>query len=64
MIGGGAALLFAPKSGPELQEDIQAYVDQLVEEGKKAADVRRQDLEQQLDAFKQGRPLPEANSEG
>ncbi len=63
MIGGGAALLFAPKSGSELQEDIQTYVDHLVAEGKKAADVRRQDLEQQLEAFKQGHPLPTATSE-
>jgi gas vesicle protein len=61
--GGSIAILLAPKSGPELQQDIQAYVDHLVEEGRNAAEARRQELEEQLDAFKQGRPLPPTPSE-
>ena len=56
--GGTVALLLAPKSGPELQQDIQDYIDHLVEEGKIAAEARRREMEEQLEAFKQGRPLP------
>ncbi|MFP4343952.1 MAG: YtxH domain-containing protein [Anaerolineales bacterium] len=56
-IGGALALLFAPASGQELQEQLQEHVNQLVEEGKAAAEARRLELEAQLEAFKQGRPL-------
>jgi gas vesicle protein len=55
--GGALALLFAPASGQELQQQIQEHVDQLIEEGKAAAEARRLELEAQLEAFKQGRPL-------
>lgn len=60
--GGSIAILLAPKSGPELQQEIQAYVEHLIEEGKNAADARRRELEEQLEAFKQGRPLPSSPS--
>ena len=61
--GGTVALLLAPESGPELQREIQAYMDHLIEEGKMAADARRREMEQQLDAFKRGHPLPSTSSE-
>ncbi|MGC9398196.1 MAG: YtxH domain-containing protein [Anaerolineae bacterium] len=56
MVGGGVALLLAPKSGPELQDSVRGYVDHLIEEGKAAAEARRRDLERQLEALKEGRP--------
>jgi gas vesicle protein len=55
--GGVLALLFAPTSGKSLQEQIQAGVKRIVDEGKAAAEARRLELEGQLEAFKQGRPI-------
>ncbi len=55
--GGMLSLLFAPQSGPELQNTIRDRVDQLIEEGKSAAEARRLELEAQLESFKQGRPI-------
>jgi gas vesicle protein len=55
--GGMLALLFAPAPGAELQLRIREGVEQLVEEGKTAAEVRRHELEEQLESFKQGRPI-------
>lgn len=56
--GGGVALLLTPKSGPELQQEVQDYIDHLIKEGQRAAEARRLEMEQQLEAFKRGRPLP------
>ncbi len=55
--GGVLALLLAPLPGKVLREQIQNRVDSLIEEGKTAAEVRRQELEAQLESFKQGRPI-------
>jgi gas vesicle protein len=55
--GAVLALLFAPKSGMELQRNIREGVERLVEEGKTAAEARRLELEEQLETFKQGRPI-------
>jgi gas vesicle protein len=55
--GGMLSLLFAPESGSELQLRIREGVERLVEEGKSAAETRRHDLEEQLESFKQGRPI-------
>ena len=55
--GGVLALLFTPQSGTILQQHIREGVDKLVEEGKTAAEARRQELEEQLESFKQGRPI-------
>jgi gas vesicle protein len=55
--GGMLALLFAPEPGAELQLRIREGVEQLVQEGKTAAEVRRHELEEQLESFKQGRPI-------
>jgi gas vesicle protein len=55
--GGVLAILFAPQSGAALQQRIREGVDKLVEEGKTAAEARRQELEEQLESFKQGRPI-------
>ncbi|MGC9356575.1 MAG: YtxH domain-containing protein [Anaerolineae bacterium] len=61
--GGGLGLLLAPSSGPELQEQIQEYVEHLIEEGQTAAEARRLEMEAQLEAFKQGRPLSGSSPE-
>ncbi len=55
--GGVLAMLFAPQSGAALQQRIREGVDRLVEEGKSAAEARRLELEEQLESFKQGRPI-------
>ena len=66
--GGIISILFAPEAGSELQRRIREGVEKLVEEGKTAAETRRHDLEEQLESFRQGRPItlqsaePEAES--
>jgi len=55
--GGSLALLLTPTPGPELQRRAQEYVQRLIEEGKAAAEARRAEMETQLEAFKQGKPL-------
>ncbi|HOT90738.1 MAG TPA: YtxH domain-containing protein [Anaerolineae bacterium] len=57
MTGGVVMLLFAPESGATLQKRIREWVERLIEEGKSAAESRRLELEQQLESFKQGRPI-------
>ncbi len=51
---GGVVLLFAPQPGEKLRADIRARVDELLEEGRLAAETRRRELEAQLASFKQG----------
>lgn len=62
--GGLLSLLFAPESGSELQTRIREGVDRLVQEGKTAAETRRHELEEQLESFKQGRPITLQTVEG
>lgn len=57
VIGAGAGLLLAPYGGTELQDRIRARVDELIEEGRKAAADRQAELEAQLEAFKRGESL-------
>lgn len=54
VVGGVAALLLAPYSGSELQGQMRARAQALIEEGKRAAAARRAELEAQLEAFKRG----------
>jgi len=55
--GGVLAMLFAPQAGAVLQQHIREGVERLVEEGRLAAETRRLELEEQLESFKQGRPI-------
>jgi len=55
--GGVLTLLLAPQPGAELRGDIESRINQLIEEGKMAAETRRQELETQLEAFRQGHPI-------
>lgn len=57
VVGAAAAMLLAPYSGSELQERMRTRVQELIEEGKQAAAVRRAELEAQLEAFKRGTPV-------
>lgn len=57
LTGGLLSLLLTPQSGPNLRGTIRNRFDQLVEEGKSAAEARRLELEAQLESFKQGRPI-------
>jgi gas vesicle protein len=57
VVGGVAALLLAPYSGLELQEQMRARAQALIDEGKRAAAARRAELEAQLEAFKRGTPV-------
>ena len=57
VVGAAAAILLAPHSGPELQEQVRSRVLGLVEEGRRAAAARRAELEAQLEAFKRGTPV-------
>ena len=48
LVGAVLALLFAPKSGVEMRQDIVDYADQVQTEIKQAAVSKRQELEAQL----------------
>ncbi len=54
MVGAVVAILLAPASGAELQERVRSRAQALIEEGKKAAAVRREELAAQLESFKRG----------
>lgn len=64
MVGAVAVLLLTPQSGSELQEQVRTRVQELVEEGKRAAAARRAELEAQLEAFKRGAPVVIETSPG
>ena len=57
VIGGAVGMLLAPYQGAELQDRVRKCVDELMEEGKKAAAARRVELEQQLETFRSGESL-------
>jgi gas vesicle protein len=57
VVGAAAAILLAPYSGSELQQRMRTRVQELIEEGKRAAAARRAELEAQLESFKRGAPV-------
>jgi gas vesicle protein len=57
MVGAAVAILLAPSSGQELQSQMRGRVQELIEEGRRAAAARRAELEDQLEAFKRGAPV-------
>jgi len=52
VVGAVAALLLAPASGIELRQQVRTRVDELLAEGRQAAEDRRAELEGQLAALK------------
>ena len=57
VVGAAVAILLAPSSGQQLQEQMRARVQGLIDEGRRAASARRAELESQLEAFKRGAPV-------
>lgn len=54
LTGAVAGLLLAPRQGSDLQRQVRARLDALIEEGQRAATARQAELEAQLEAFKSG----------
>ena len=48
------ALMWAPSTGPELRARLEERILLAIEEGKQAAEVRRQELLRQLEEARQG----------
>ncbi len=48
VVGGAVALLLAPRSGSETQSLIRNRMDEVIEEGRRAAAERRAELEAQF----------------
>jgi gas vesicle protein len=57
LIGAGLALLFAPKSGVELRQDITDYADEIQTEIRQAAVSKRQELEAQLASLRRPKAI-------
>jgi len=56
MIGAAVVLLFAPRSGADTQQLIRERVQAVLDEGRQAAEARRQELRAQFEARKQPAP--------
>jgi gas vesicle protein len=54
VLGAIIVLLLTPQSGSELQAEVRARFDSIVEEGRKAAAARRAELEAKLASLKAG----------
>jgi gas vesicle protein len=54
VVGAAIAVMLAPEAGEDMRRQIQIRMDQVVEEGKRAAADRRAELETQLDQLKKG----------
>lgn len=55
LVGSVLALLFAPSSGKQLQQQITETLDRLSGEVRSAAEQRRKELEEELNRLRQGR---------
>ncbi|MCX7975768.1 MAG: YtxH domain-containing protein [Bellilinea sp.] len=55
LVGGTLALLFAPASGKQFQQQIAETIDRLSGEVRTAAEQRRKELEEELNRLRQGR---------
>jgi gas vesicle protein len=51
--GAAIGILLAPKSGTDLQRDIQAYIDEVKAAGRQAEEDRRRELEERFTQAKQ-----------
>jgi gas vesicle protein len=49
----GLVLLYAPQGGVETRQSIQDYVQEVLEEGRQAAETRRLELSAQFETLKQ-----------
>ena len=55
VVAAGLVLLFAPQSGAETRRRIQECIEDILAEGRQAAETRRLELTSQFDALKQPR---------
>ncbi len=55
-VGWVAGNLLAPRSGREIQEELRHRIELVIEEGRRAAEARRAELEAELQAAKRGEP--------
>lgn len=55
MIGAVAGLVLAPYAGEETRERIRSNVEEIINEGRSAAEARRHELESQLETMRSGR---------
>lgn len=55
LVGGTLALLFAPASGRQLQQQIGETIDRISGEVRTAAEQRRKELEEELNRLRQAR---------
>jgi len=53
-IGAAIGILLAPESGRKLRQAILDYANYVVEEGRRAGEARRQELEQQYEQMRRG----------
>jgi len=54
VLGAAAVLLTTPKSGSDIQQDVRSRFDDIVAEGRKAAALRRAELEARLADLRAG----------
>jgi gas vesicle protein len=47
-VGAVCALVLAPKAGEDFRADLKREIEDILEEGRKAAALRRQELEEEL----------------
>ena len=52
-VAGGLVLLFTPRSGDDTRKLLEKWLDDVLAEGRQAADVRRLELQSQFEALKQ-----------
>lgn len=52
-VGAGATLLLTPQSGAELQTNLRQHINAVIEDGRRAAEERRAELEAQFAQAKQ-----------
>jgi gas vesicle protein len=57
LVGAAVAAMLAPESGEATRGQIQSRMQQVIDEGKKAAAERRMELESELEQLKRGEPL-------
>ncbi len=55
LVGVTIAMLLAPEAGEQTRQLMQTRMDQIIEEGKRAAAERRAELETQLEQLKKGK---------
>jgi gas vesicle protein len=60
-VGYTVTLLFVPRSGVETQELLRQQIEIVLDEGRRAAEEKREQLEAQLEVLKK-RPEPEPKS--